>query len=440
MSKRKTSEADFIQSRSSAELAAPSAAVVVPRAWLVTLLVLVIAPWLVYLALWWFSSGPSQPARVDTAGGAATEGGAAARARKVGPWGALDLTPIVISPPLDYVPQNWGPVEPPLWHFPPSTNAAFQGFLTSSGLTTYQINRMHEGARPDPATGGITVSVDPAIIRELSPQARANLYHELEKDPRNATHHEQYRFFGTSVDEWLPPTLISAETRALVEPLVYRREGFLYFADIDLIRAQIREPAELQRLAKGLLRQSTLLVKLRVDRWSDVDTIAEYWGRGGRRTDIRPLLESVAGGGTDQRIDISHLLPALARQYLYRYVKFTAADLDRPLLANCFWTALNFFNAEPDSRYLDLDYSLKRLREDFYFVQDNFQLGDIVAFSDGQGAIFHVAVYLADGLVFGKNGSLPLDPWSILPIERLKGHYSQYAGEWRVSYHRRKDF
>jgi hypothetical protein len=42
--------------------------------------------------------------------------------------------------------------------------------------------------------------------------------------------------------------------------------------------------------------------------------------------------------------------------------------------------------------------------------------------------------------VFGKNGSTPLDPWSILPIERLKGHYSQYAGEWHVSYHRRKDF
>lgn len=39
-------------------------------------------------------------------------------------------------------------------------------------------------------------------------------------------------------------------------------------------------------------------------------------------------------------------LPALARNHLYRYPKLTAADLDKPLLANCLWSALNFFELQ----------------------------------------------------------------------------------------------
>jgi hypothetical protein len=416
---------------------AAGTAVIVPRAWLVTIIVLVMVPWVVQLMM--LRVGSTTPdVQADAVGNA--DARRHVTGERTGPWGTLTTTPIVISPPLEYVSQNWGPVGAPRWYFPPSADDGFEQFLASSGLSADQIAGLHASARPDAATGGITISPDPAFVRDLSPEIRARLYHELEKHPRNVDQDAAYRFYGTSVEAWLPTNLISPATRALVEPLVYRRGDFLYFSDIDLVRPHIEDPAELQRLAKGLLRQATLLVKLHVEASSDVDAIAEYWGRGGRRTDIRPLLESIAGGAADDRIDISHLLPTLARQHLYRYPRYSAADLDRPLLSNCFWTALNFFNVEPDDRYLDVGYALEHLREDYYFVQDQFQLGDVVAFTDDSGSIFHVAVYLADGLVFGKNGSTPLDPWSILPIERLKGHYSQYAGEWHVSYHRRKDF
>jgi len=84
-------------------------------------------------------------------------------------------------------------------------------------------------------------------------------------------------------------------------------------------------------------------------------------------------------------------------------------------------------------------YALKHLKEGYYVIQDGYQLGDIVAFSDADGNLFHVTVFLADNLVFGKNGSSYLAPWSILPMARLKGHYVENADNWQVTVHRRKD-
>jgi hypothetical protein len=89
---------------------------------------------------------------------------------------------------------------------------------------------------------------------------------------------------------------------------------------------------------------------------------------------------------------------------------------------------------------LDPAYALERLHQDYYLVQDGLQLGDIVALSDRNLNIFHVAVYLADDLVFTKNGFFSLAPWTILPMDRLKGHYAEHRDNWRVTYYRRKDF
>jgi hypothetical protein len=173
---------------------------------------------------------------------------------------------------------------------------------------------------------------------------------------------------------------------------------------------------------------------------SQVSGLAEYWGRGGRRTDIRPLLESIAGIGGASSLDIVHVLPSFARERLYRYPRLTAQDLDRPILANCLWTALNFFNAAPDDRCLDVRFSVEHLKQDYYVVENNFQLGDIVAILDEKGNIFHTAVYLADNLVFTKNGMSPVAPWVILPIDTVLDYYRPRSEKPRLIYHRRKDF
>jgi hypothetical protein len=182
-----------------------------------------------------------------------------------------------------------------------------------------------------------------------------------------------------------------------------------------------------------------VLVRLSVADPGEVEALADYWGRGGRRIDLRPLLESVAGAGPDASIDIVHLLPTFARHHLYRYPKVSTADYDKPLLANCLWTALNFFRNVPEDRFLDVNVALETLKREYYVVEHGYQLGDIIGFVDDEGDLFHVAVYLADDLVFTKNGTSPMAPWTIVSTDYLKGYYHRRADDMRLIYHRRND-
>jgi hypothetical protein len=225
-----------------------------------------------------------------------------------------------------------------------------------------------------------------------------------------------------------------------VEPLIYRDGDTLHFADAAIVRAEIAEAAERQRLAKTLLRQATMLVRLRVTQDSEIPALVQYWGRGGRSTDIRPLLESVAGASDAGFIDIVHLLPSFARNRLYRYPKLTTADVIKPLLANCLWSSLNFFSTEPDDRFLEVDTALSALRQNYHIVEADYQLGDIIGFLDAEGDLYHVAVYVADDLVFTKNGMSPVSPWTLMPLERVKEYYRTHSDNPRLIYHRRNDF
>jgi len=276
-------------------------------------------------------------------------------------------------------------------------------------------------------------------VRGLAPEVRAKRYVQLAGNALNADQVHAFRYAGESVEAWSGRSLISPETRRFIEPLVYRHGGHLYFADVELARQQIVDPEERRRLAKTLLRQQTSRVRLSVPSLLEVPGLVEYWGRGGRRTDIRPLLESIATAESDGAIDIVHLLPAFARERLYRYPLLTAADLNRPALANCLWTALNFFSLVPDERYLDVQASVDHLQRDYYLVENGLELGDVTVLLDERGVIYHAVVHLADNLVFTKNGTSPMAPWVILPLDVVVDYYRLRSENPRLLHHRRKD-
>lgn len=407
----------------------------VPRRWLLGGFALLLLPWLVVAAV--YTRQAPAPA-ADT--GALPNGPEQAASR--GPWGRLTLTPIIVSPPLEYVAADWGRPEPGQyrWYFPGTGPDMLRAFLSSTGLTADQAARLESTARPDERIRGLTITPDPELLRQLTPEVRSRIYTQLARTHLNADQANSFRFFGGTAEAWLAHSLISPETRALIEPLIYRDGDIMHFADAEIVLDQVTDAAERQKLAKVLLRQPTMLVRLAVDATSEVSTLADYWGRGGRSTDVRPLLESVAAPGDDAEIDIIHLLPAFARNRLYRYPRLTAEDLNKPALVNCLWSSLNFFNDEPDDRFLDLDASLTELKTNYYIVESNYQLGDVIALLDGEGDLFHVVVYIADDLVFTKNGTSPVAPWTIMPLQRVKDYYRNQSQDPRLIYHRRNIF
>jgi hypothetical protein len=416
------------------ELSPERAVLAVPRAWLIAGLALIALPWLVVGALYMRDPAPEVTSEIR----AVTR---SSRLAAPGPWGHLTVTPIRVSPPLERVAADWGRrQERYRWYFPGTSPELLGAFLTSTGLSADQVARLQSAARPDDRIRGLTIQPDLELLRALTPEVRARLYFQLAKSRLNGDQGNSFRFFGTSVDEWLGGTLISTATRKLVEPLIYRDGDIMYFADAEIVHSRISDTSELQRLAKTLLRQPTMLVRLSVTADSEISELAQYWGRGGRSTDIRPLLESVAGAGAEGFIDIVHLLPSFARNHLYRYPKIRTGDLEKPALANCLWTALNFFRQEPDDRYLDVNTAISSLRQDYHIVESEFQLGDVIGLLDAEGDLFHVAVYIADDLVFTKNGTSPVSPWTLMPLQRVKDYYRTQSDNPRLIYHRRNDF
>lgn len=355
-----------------------------------------------------------------------------------GRWGEIVVRPIAISPPLEYIPTDAGPVFVPRWFLPQASRDDVRQALGVVGFPDDVARPLADAASPAAGTPGFWLQPSREFVRSLDTTIRARLYRQLAKFPANFSQQAAYRYFGSSVDDWLG-TAVAPRIRQLVNPLIYRDGDFFFFADLELVREEIGQGPELQRLVKRLLRQATVLVDLRLEPGSRLELTAEYWGRGGRKTDIRPLLESVAAAGGVNSIDIVHLLPELPRRLLYRYPRVSLADLRKPQLANCFWTALNFFQASPDDAFLDPKLAFEELRSGYYLIQDELQLGDIVALSDRHGNIFHVAVHLAGDLVFTKNGYFSLAPWTILPLARLQGHFAEHRDDWHVTHYRRAD-
>jgi hypothetical protein len=413
------------------------------RRWLIALAALVTLPWLIV------GGALLGPQRLGITS-AEPEPMLDAPPGRIGPWGRLVTTPITISPPLDYIPTDLDAGTPLEWSFPNVTASELERLLVSVGVSQPDAAYLRGTMKTTPALNAVVVSPTPELVMRLSPEARARIYVALGRlgayvnnRTINRAQATAYRFSGTSPQTWLGP-LLSPDTTSLVEPLIYRNGAFLYFADLDLVRGRIPNPAEFQLLVKRLLRQRTVLVRLILDDHASVSDVGEYWGRGGRKTDLLPLLESVeeGAGAASARIDVVHLLPGIARQYLYRYPRPTLRDVGQSPLTNCLWTAFNFFEEVPeqlDQRYLDPEYGRKRLNAEYFVVYDNLQLGDIAAFWDEQGRLVHVAVHVADGLFFTKNGSSELAPWTILPLSELDGHFVEYAHAWRVTYHRSKD-
>jgi hypothetical protein len=53
--------------------------------------------------------------------------------------------------------------------------------------------------------------------------------------------------------------------------------------------------------------------------------------------------------------------------------------------------------------------------------------------------MFHAAVYIADDLVFSKNGISSMSPWTLMSIDDVKAYYKSSSENPRLIFHRKRD-
>ncbi len=365
-----------------------------------------------------------------------------------GPWGNISCQRITLAPPQGALPDLTGLPTHPTWALADTDAAQAADLLARADLSEEQFHDLVASLHPDPPIRGFRLTPAPQLVQRLAPASRRALYNWMAQDARNLAIVNAYRYYGPSITDWLGQAGLSPRTRDLVTPLIYRNGTMLFFADLPLVLPQISDPQQRQCLVRALATEATLILRLHVQAGEDVEPLVSYWGQGSREEVVRPLLQSLAdspGGGS---IDVVHLLPPFARAHLYTYPgdhATLATAVSNPTdrsegycggdARDCHWSALNFFSVHPDDHFTRAAEVTRALVNDFVPVAKP-QMGDLVEFRSG-GEIFHSAVYIADDIVFTKNGGRFCRPWMLLPLSAMRDFYPQRQAVQVLYLHRR---
>jgi hypothetical protein len=354
-----------------------------------------------------------------------------------GPWGELQYSRIVIEPPDEFTATDYVARPEPIWFFRGYDEPKLAALWTAAGLPPAEIAALSLSSAIEVGPDYRRIRPGTTLVVSLSPAARATIYSALSLFPENTSQAEPFRFRADSADEWFENSNLPADTLAQVKRLLYRRGTSLLFSDQDIVLSRINSRGERIELIKTLARKSSLLVKLLVKPESDLDTLSAYWGHGVRRKAIRPFLESLSHRSRGITVDIVHLLPRFARAHVFTYPQ--TSDHPGDLNHDCHWSSLNFFNDPPDERFAD-EANVKHTLETEYYVPGSGPplLGDVLAFERPDGAVIHSCVYVADDIVFTKNGSAAVMPWILMNLPDVLAFYPADV-PLKVRAYRRKD-
>ncbi len=403
----------------------------------VLLLLLLIAPWGLLAAAW---MAKDLFLRVEAARvSAKTETDGRATRAAPGPWGNLECIRIAIEPPEEAVFVRPEDEAPPRWYFRGFTLETLRELFAGAGFTLEQVAVLLAQTKLDSATGVPVVSPTPEFVLGMTPATRQMIYRVLAAYPENGPQRfpcaMQPKYLEERLDQGeLPPAILTDIRRML-----YPYGNVLLFADANVLMPRLANPHEKIHLLKMLSRKNTLLVYLQVSPTSNVDDLTEYWGIGGRSKDIRPLLESLRRTPGGASLDITHLLPRFARERLYTFPFSSGPKIEAS--RDCHWSCLNFFNSQPDDRYANGALAINTIRDGYYAISTGAHLGDLVLVLTPDDRLVHSAVYVADDIVFTKNGAKAGHPWMLMKIQDMVELFSgafQAEGPLHILYYRKR--
>jgi hypothetical protein len=337
-----------------------------------------------------------------------------------GPWGNVEYTTVELERPDESFVE---PAPPPVqikWVFGRLPFSEVENLVGSWDLTPDQKKAILDKSRWTSTTNGLAFLPTAEYVRDLSMPARKAIYERLGKIPDNAFISNPARIEKDKFEQWLSSCGLSKENQALVRNTSIEKNGEMVFHDSELID-WFGTTAERKGMAKALTRTSTLLMKIRITPETDLDRLLQYWGQGGKGKAMRPLLESLRKAQGDTSLSISFFFPTFARMRLYTYPDTVKDKLS--WREDCFWTALNFFNETPDYNVFNVDQIYAKLKSDYTAVKTNWTFGDIILLVENDKEAIHMCVYVADDVVFTKNGANLLAPWVLMRLPEMIRHY-----------------
>ena len=357
---------------------------------------------------------------------------------KPGPWGDLECVPIFIEIPDEYLAIRVHEADVPRWFFANYSPTGVSNLFESVALSHEAKQELLDAGKWEATSTGVFVRPPPATVQALDPDARAKIYSILSKSDSNPAQSQAYSWTEESANQFFESADIAPATRDLVKKLSYRRGKLVVFSDLPVVLQSLTDEVEKRRLEKALSRRPTLLVRFILNPETDVAGLVKYWGRAGFGKDIEPILQAAARvpGGT--KLSILNVLPPEPTAHLYTFPFPTAgAEFD------CHWTSFNFFKNNPDPPTNDGSFWKHKLDTEYYPVATDPRYGDIAMLVRPNGVIIHSCVYLADDIVYTKNGANSTVPWTLMRIPDLLEAYAPEAADGetlRVEYYRNKSY
>jgi hypothetical protein len=341
-----------------------------------------------------------------------------------GPWGDLEWITTYLEAPDEILDALRTPDPNPHWNFPGGTEASIRGLFTRAGCPPDLQQRFFDPHRILVQDGAMTLFPQVTDLVALKPEMRQVIYSELAKSPINESQYEPIIIAGT-LEDWLRDSRLRPELREIIRKMSWRRGKALAFSDLRVLIDNAASDTEVRRILKAVTRTPTLLGQLQISPGSATRALVEYWTAGNPRSEVLPIMESAlhrTGGAT---LDITHLLPPLPRRRLYT---FPTPDLGAGgRYPDAQWTALNFFTSHGTDPSLGPRTGDENFLADYVAVAPPYRFGDMLCLRDEQGQIKHACTYVADDVVFTKNGARSIKPWVLLPLQQVEDIYSGTA-------------
>ena len=345
------------------------------------------------------------------------------RSIHVGAWGELVTRDISLERPVEYLTEEVAEPQPQVWVFNGLKSDAVKALLLKNGLTAAQAAAaaLAPGAFVESAAGTrITPTAD--FLFSLDAGTRQKLYPALAGTGVNVYLDYPYIFPSSTIESIYADDRIDPADVALLRRLVYPNGDAQQLADYQFLLKQIPTNDRRVALSRALSRQSAVFAGLVIHPETDIDKLASYWGNmpGVRFTDIRPLREALKRLPEGGNLSLLYLLPKFARDRLYTFPLPPKAG--EPMM-DCHWTTFNFSSETPDNRFNDPAFAAQHIGKNFYQISAPSIYGDVLLLMNDKNEIKHSAVFLADNLVFTKNGNNYRQPWMIMRIPDLLATY-----------------
>ena len=340
-----------------------------------------------------------------------------------GPWGDLEYYYIYLQAPAALVARFPMPNSVPKWSFPGWSIEQIRALFDKAELSKVFQEKMMDPNRVVNEENVISVFPPLAELEGMTDAQRTTIYEQLSQYDDNEFYKEPVLLTSNDFDDWLRGTNIRPSLAAKIQKYLYKRNDVLMLSDLAALLNYMQSDQEARDFQQFMTRTRAVMVRLQLHSGADLKGLSAYWGDHGQRNqDIQPLLEASANTEGVSSIDVTHLLPPLVRKNLYSYPTVDMALLGR--IPDCHWSSLNFFNTHPKDYYLNTRLAAEQVVDNYEKVSEPYQFGDVLMFVDPKsGSAVHSCTFIADDIVYTKNGENLVTPWVLMKLNEVKRQY-----------------